>query len=161
MMVHRLAQDSDCDAIYELYMEQSANPFLTYDFMDKQEFSGIFQQLLSTDSVFVTELNEDVIATYRLVPKTYRQAHTVYLGSFTIKKEHQGKGLGSEVLNHIKAFALEKNKTRIELTVDINNPAAIALYKKSGFLVEGQIRNSYRRSDTGEYYDEYLMSVIL
>ncbi len=161
MMVHRLARDSDFGAIYELYMEQSANPFLTYDFMDQAEFRGIYQQLLSTDTVFVVEVHDAIAATYRLIPKTYRQSHTFYLGSFTIKKDHQGKGWGTEVLNHIKAFSLEKKRTRIELTVDINNPAAIALYKKSGFLVEGQIRNSYRRSDTGEFYDEYLMSVIL
>ena len=106
-MVHRLARDSDFGAIYELYMEQSANPFLTYDFMDQAEIRGLYQQLLSTDTVFVVEVHDAIAATYRLIPKTYRQSHTFYLGSFTIKKDHQGKGWGSEVLNHIKAFSIK------------------------------------------------------
>lgn len=160
-MIHRLASPEDFDSIYDLYMEESANPYLTYDPMAKLEFTAIYNQLLKTETVFVVEDESEIIATYRLIPKTDRQAHTVYLGGFTIKKEWQGKGYGAKILLHIKAYAIEQGKKRIELTVDINNAGAIALYKKTGFEIEGQIRKSYRRSDTNKYYDEYLMGVLL
>lgn len=160
-MIHRLATLQDFESIYDLYMEESANPYLTYDSMDKQDFTVIYNQLLKIETLFVVENEGEIIATYRLIPKTDRQAHTVYLGSFTLKKNQQGKGFGKKILEHIKAQAMGQQKIRIELAVDINNVAAIALYKKSGFEVEGQVRKSYRLSTTNEYYDEYLMAVLL
>jgi putative acetyltransferase len=160
-MLHRLASSRDFDSIYDLYMEESANPYLTYDPMSKEDFTSIYNRLLKTETLFVVENEGAIIATYRLIPKTDRQAHTVYLGSFTISKNLQGRGFGKKILDHIKTYAAEQNKIRIELTVDINNAGAIALYKKSGFDVEGLVRKSYRLNTTNEYYDEYLMAVLL
>lgn len=160
-MNHRPARASDLDAIYHMYMEPAANPWLTYDPMDKEAFEPLFQTLLATGTLFVVDDGQEIIGTYRLIPKTDRQAHILYLGSFTIIRHWQGKGLGSRVLDHIKVYAFEQGKTRIELTVDVQNAPAIALYRKAGFLNEGRIRNSYRRNDTGEFYDEYLMAVLL
>ncbi|MGZ8541933.1 MAG: N-acetyltransferase family protein [Chitinophagaceae bacterium] len=160
-MLHRLASPEDFENIYELYMEESANPYLTYDPVSKQDFSVIYDQLLETKTVFIVENEGRIIATYRLIPKTARQAHTVYLGSFTIRRDFQGKGFGKKILVHIRDYAAGHHKIRIELTVDVNNAAAIALYKKAGFEVEGTVRKSYRLSATNEYYDEYLMAVLL
>lgn len=161
IMRYRLASPEDFKDIYELYMEESANPYLTYDPMSKQEFSVIYYQLLETKTVFIAENEGIIIATYRLISKTARQAHTVYLGSFTIRRDFQGKGLGKKILEHIKDYAAADQKIRIELTVDVNNTAAIALYKKAGFAVEGTVRKSYRLNATNEYYDEYLMGALL
>ena len=160
-MTHRLAISDDIDFVYEMYMEESSNPYLTYDPMPRVAFAGIYSNLVGSHTLFVVESGGMVISTYRLIPKTDRQSHTFYLGSFTIRKDQQGRGLGKQVLDHIKTYALERQKSRIELTVDINNTAAIQLYKKAGFLVEGVIRNSYRRSDTNQFYDEYLMGILL
>ncbi len=160
-MIHRLASSKDFDSIYNLYMEESANPYLTYDPMGKPAFVLLYKQLLKTKTLFVVEEEKKVIATYRLIPKTDRQAHTLYLGSFTIWKNFQGKGLGTQILTHIKAHAKEEGKVRIELTVDLHNAAAIALYKKTGFEIEGVMKKSYRLSSTNAYYDEYLMAVLL
>ena len=156
-----MATAEDLYAIYGLYMEESSNPYLTYDPMPRDAFSKIYKNLVKTNTIFVVENADFVISTYRLIPKTDRQSHTYYLGSFTIRIDQQGKGLGMQVLNHIKAYALGQQKSRIELTVDVSNTAAIALYKKAGFFVEGVVRNSYRRSDTNEFYDEYLMGLLL
>lgn len=161
MIQYRMARLVDREAVYELYMEPSANPYLTFDPMDKAAFAPLYEKLLSTKSLFVAEENNYVIGTYRLIHKTDRQAHTVYLGSFTIAKSKQGRGLGMQVINHIKAFLKEQGKSRLELTVDVNNIPAIALYKKAGMEIEGRIRNSYSRSDTNLFYDEYLMAVLL
>ncbi|MGZ5221798.1 MAG: N-acetyltransferase family protein, partial [Chitinophagaceae bacterium] len=104
-MLHRLASPEDFENIYELYMEESANPYLTYDPVSKQDFSVIYDQLLETKTVFIVENEGRIIATYRLIPKTARQAHTVYLGSFTIRRDFQGKGFGKKILVHIRDYA--------------------------------------------------------
>ena len=142
-------------------MEEKANPFLTYDPMPEKDFEHIYKKLLKTDTLFVVTDADAIIATYRLIPKTDRQAHIVYLGSFAVRKDQQGRGIGKKILDHIKAYVIEQGKSKIELTVDMNNAAAIALYKKAGFEIEGQVRNSYKRGDTGKFYDEYLMGVLL
>ena len=160
-MLHRLAKSNDFDAVYDLYMDEYANAYLTYDPMNKEEFKPIFEALLETQTLYVVEENKEVIATYRLIPKTARQQHTVYLGGFTIKSGKQGKGIGAKIVTDIKKNCEKENKIRIELTVDVDNMRAINLYKKMGFEIEGTVRKSYRLSRTGQFYDEYLMAVLL
>jgi RimJ/RimL family protein N-acetyltransferase len=142
-------------------MDEESNPFLTYDPMPKEDFETIFDELLLTGTLYVAELNNEVVGTYRLIRKSYRQADTVYLGGFAVNSTHKGKGFGRQMLEHIKKEAISKGIKRIELTVDIDNEAAISLYKKLGFENEGYIRKSYKLQSTGEYYDEYLMALIL
>ena len=48
---------------------------------------------------------------------------------------------------------------RIELTVFARNAAAIHIYKKYGFVVEGRRGRSIYRD--GEYLDDVMMAVIL
>jgi RimJ/RimL family protein N-acetyltransferase len=159
-LTYRPASETDFDVIYDLYMDETSNLYLTYDPMDKKAFLPIFRKVLATNTLYVAELNREVIATYRLIPKTDRQANTIYLGGFSVKPSLKGKGIGTKILKHIKEEAAHQGKKRIELTVDIVNEAAINLYKKTGFQIEGHIRMSYTRSDTGEYFDEYLMGLI-
>jgi len=160
-MIHRQADSKDFEAVYDLYMDEYANAYLTYDPMKKEEFKPIFGSVLQTRTLYVVERDGEIIATYRLIPKTDRQQHTVYLGGFTIKNGWQGKGVGSKILSAIKDECQKNNKIRIELTVDVENIAALNLYKKLGFQIEGTVRKSYRLSRTNQFYDEYLMSVLL
>jgi RimJ/RimL family protein N-acetyltransferase len=160
-LTYRPVSEKDFDAVYDLYMDGASNSYLTYDPMDKIAFGPIFHKVLATNTLYVAELNKEVIATYRLIPKTDRQADTIYLGGFSVKPSLKGKGFGTKILTHIKNEAAQQGKKRIELTVDIANETAINLYKKTGFEIEGHIRMSYKRSDTGAYYDEYLMGLIL
>ena len=160
-MVHRLATPDDMEFIYRIYMDEDSNKYLTYDPMDKESFQNIYTSLLATQTLYVTEEDGQLISTYRLVPKQYRQAHSVYLGSFGIDGVHKGKGYGYATLQGIKNLAKEKGWTRIELTVDLDNDAAIHLYKKAGFEIEGTIRNSYKRSTAKGFFNEYLMGLLL
>ena len=157
----RLAVDKDLQPIYDLYMEPDSNPYLTYDIMPLENFIAIYRELLQSQTLFVGEISGEIVASYRLIPKLYRQAHVYYLGSFVVKKGMHGKGIGSRVLQQILEYAKENGKSRIELTVDLHNQAAIHLYKKSCFVIEGTVKNSYKLTSTGKFYDEYLMGCIL
>lgn len=160
-MKHRLARSDDFGKVYDLYMEEEANPYLTYDPMPKEAFKKIYDSVMLTHTLYVVEVDTEIIATYRLIPKTDRQAHTLYLGGFTIQREFRGQGWGIKVLEEIKSMVMADRKKRIELTVDIHNTSAISLYEKAGFRVEGTLAKSYRLSTTNQYYDEYLMAVLL
>lgn len=160
-MQHRLATHKDFDFIYDIYMDQTSNPYLTYDFMEKKDFKKIYASLLDTHTLFVVEDNKQLVGTYRLIPKQYRQEHCVYLGSFGVPQALRGKGYGWAILEGIREKAQQNGLSRIELTVDLHNQAAIYLYQKAGFEIEGTIRNSYRLKATNRFYDEYLMALIL
>jgi len=160
-MQHRLAIEKDFDEIYDLYMDRDANPYLTYDLMEKKFFWNIYMELLSTSTLFVVIIDSMMVASYRLIPKNNRQAHIYYLGSFVTNKNLKGQGIGTSVLKYIKEYSFITGRIRIELTVDLHNQPAIHLYKKMGFNIEGIVKKSYRLNDSGEYYDEYLMACIL
>lgn len=160
-MDHRLATTSDLDFIYGIYMDEHSNPYLTYDYMEKKEFEKIYAALLGTGTLFVAENDGQPVGTYRITPKDYRQAHIVYLGSFGISHLLKGKGYGFKMLQYIKQHVNENGQWRIELTVDVNNTAAIYLYKKAGFEIEGTLRMSCKLASTGKFHDELLMAVLL
>lgn len=71
----------------------------------------------------------------------------------------QGQGVGQALL----AAAIDLadnwlNLSRLELTVYIDNPAAIKLYQNNGFAVEGTLKKyDYRQ---GTYVDAYTMARI-
>ena len=161
MLTHKLAVTNDIEPVFQLYMDPVSNPYLTYDTMDLESFRKIFNDIITTRTLYVVEREGEIVGTYRLIRKTHRQAHTWYLGGFAIDSKLKGQGIGTKVLENIKQFASGEGIRRIELTVDINNHNAIALYKKVGFEIEGTVRKSYITSTSDEFLDEYLMGLIL
>lgn len=160
-MVCRLAQINDFDFVYDIYMDEEANPYLTFDPMEREAFKQLYNSLLQTNTLYIAEDGADRVGTYRLIPKENRQAHCLYLGSFGVKPSIKGKGYGYQILETIKQDSREQGYLRLELTVDVKNDRAIKAYEKAGFEIEGRIRKSYKLAATGEYYDEYLMAVLL
>jgi putative acetyltransferase len=158
---HRLAERKDLAAVYDLYMDKDANRFLTFDLIPLEAFDNIFNAMVGEKNLFVTELEHEIASTFRLIRKNNRQAHILYLGGFTVKTSLHGKGIGAEILKFIHNYAVTHLIKRIELTVDTKNFRAISLYGKMGFEIEGKLKNNYRLSSTGEYYDEYLMALSL
>jgi RimJ/RimL family protein N-acetyltransferase len=158
---YRTARETDLEPVFALYMDESANPFLTFDPMTLSEFSPIYRSMRDEKNIFVVQLDQEIIATFRLLRKSHRQSHIFYLGGFAIKDSFKGKGYGKEVLEHIKTLAKNQSIKRIELTVDTENTPAINLYRKVGFEIEGKLKNNYRLSSTGKYYDEYIMALLI
>lgn len=74
-----------------------------------------------------------------------------------VLKDFSRKGLGKELLNQNIDRAIALGVLRFELTVIIENEAAINLYKKRGFVIEGQRLNSLKID--GQYFSEYYMGL--
>lgn len=56
-----------------------------------------------------------------------------YLGFMYVDPAHRGKGLNSQILNHLKNWAKERNISKLKLEVYAENQNAINAYKKFGF----------------------------
>jgi L-phenylalanine/L-methionine N-acetyltransferase len=90
------------------------------------------------------------------IPKAHpTMAHVGGLGMGVIA-EHRGKGIGRKLLEKAIQHAWDSGLKRLELEVFADNEAAIALYKKHGFIQEGVKR--FARAIDGHYQDIVVMA---
>lgn len=83
--------------------------------------------------------------------------HTAYIVVGVLKK-YQNRGIGTTFFKHISRWAEKNGVVRLELTVECDNEAAIHLYKRNGFQIEG-IRKKAMRVH-GKLVNEYYMAKI-
>jgi RimJ/RimL family protein N-acetyltransferase len=76
-----------------------------------------------------------------------------------ILQEFTGQGIGTQLFTAMEQWARQHHLHRLELGVMTHNVAAISLYKKQGFEIEGTRRHAYVIN--GQYVDEYYMAKIL
>lgn len=85
-----------------------------------------------------------------------RRAHAAELG-MTVRDDWQGRGVGEALLRAALDMADRwLPLRRIQLTVFVDNTAAIGLYRKHGFEVEGTLREFALRD--GRYVDALMMA---
>ena len=76
-----------------------------------------------------------------------------------ILQEHAGQGLGTRLFKRMEEWARQAGLHRLELTVMTHNERGIALYRKVGFSVEGEIKHSLLIDV--KVVDEYSMSKLI
>ncbi len=90
--------------------------------------------------------------------KFRRNFHTAYI-VVGVLRDYAGKGIGTTFFKELDKWASQNNVHRLELTVECRNHAAMHLYKKSGFKIEGTRAKSMLVE--GNFVDEYYMAKIL
>lgn len=76
-----------------------------------------------------------------------------------VREASSGRGVGTALLRELTAWAERHGVHRLELTVMAHNERALALYRKSGFEVEGTRRDALLVD--GRYVDELYLARIL
>lgn len=87
-----------------------------------------------------------------------RTRHSLYV-VIGVLQAWGGLGVGRALFQALEAWARSRGLHRLELTVDVDNRRAIALYEKCGFEREGAKRHSRRIE--GRYADELYMAKLL
>ena len=87
-----------------------------------------------------------------------RRKHCMSI-AIAVLQEFSRKGLGTQLLSELIEKGKAKGITRFELDVSVNNPIAINLYKKMGFVIEGERQQSYLIG--GEFDNDYIMAKII
>jgi RimJ/RimL family protein N-acetyltransferase len=108
--------------------------------------------LAEVDGLIVGELN---------LKGGKRQAtrHSALLG-ISVRQGWRNQGVGSKLLAQAIEWVRQSGViTRIELYVYARNQAAIHLYEKFGFEVEGRRRRALYQN--GEYLDDWVMALLL
>jgi L-phenylalanine/L-methionine N-acetyltransferase len=116
------------------------------------------ENLPDGDFMFVAELDGKVVGNLglHLAFKSPRMRHVGALG-MSVHDAYQGRGVGTALMERAVDHADNwLQYTRLQLTVYTDNAAAIALYKKFGFEIEGTLRRYAMRA--GAYVDAYTMA---
>ena len=77
-----------------------------------------------------------------------------------VGREWRGRGVGSALVQAAIGSARSQGLHKLCLEVFAHNTAAIALYRKSGFVEEGRRVKQYRRA-SGELWDSIIMGLAL
>ncbi len=112
-----------------------------------------------TKSSFEKEIKNNKLAVYFVALDNEKNRvvgyggmwHVINEGHITniaVKEEYRKRGIATKIIEKLSEFAMEKEMIGLTLEVRAKNYAAIKLYKKLGFYMEG-IRPEYY-SDTKE-----------
>ncbi|WP_088372852.1 GNAT family N-acetyltransferase [Photorhabdus luminescens] len=156
----RHVEEGDCEQIRQLY----ANPEVYYGTLQLPYPSletwikritnlsaGCFYLVACIDGQIVGQIGIEIC-------QNLRRRHVATFG-MGVHVDYQGQGVGSELMETMLDMCDNwLNIERIELEVYTDNDAAIALYKKFGFEIEGTAKHHAFRN--GRYADAYYMSRI-
>ena len=84
------------------------------------------------------------------------------IGEFVIylHQEYHNQGLGSFLTRVIIQEVRRKGFHRVGLEVVADNSAAVRVYEKAGFVIEGRLRHAFYGED-GTYRDQLVMGCVL
>ncbi|MBF0778486.1 GNAT family N-acetyltransferase [Streptococcus cuniculi] len=128
-----------------------------------EQLASIFEQSLgSSNQLHLLALcGEEVIGAVTV--RASRQYRISHIGNvfIAVRKDYWGHGIGRILLEEVIEWARETGLIkRLELTVQVRNDRAVALYQKLGFAIEGtQTRGA--RTDEGEWLDLYYMGRLI
>jgi RimJ/RimL family protein N-acetyltransferase len=111
--------------------------------------------------VFLAESDDGAIVGYlsAFCGHFTRNNGTVFIAVVGLREEWRGRGIGTLLFEKVEAWARLRRAWRLELRVSSLNERGLALYRKSGFAVEGSIRGGVFRR--GAWTDDFWMGKLL
>ena len=110
-----------------------------------------------TERRFVVEDKDQFIGVVELMYIDGLQRHTEI--HFLIHPDHQGHGYAQSAIKAGIEYAFKVlNMHKVYLYVDVDNAAAIHIYKKVGFTQEGVLRGHFFAE--GKYHDSMMMGIL-
>lgn len=156
----RRAVEGDVDALLDLTVAVAAEDrwIGTEAGFDQDARRTFLRQAVEVDDrvIFVAEADGRVVG-WIAVGETHRGLHDL---GMAVADGYRGRGLGSALL----AAGLDwtRNRAGHKLTLEVwpHNEAAVALYRRFGFEIEGRRRRHWRRVN-GELWDSLVMGLVL
>lgn len=144
----RKATNNDISAIAELYREQFREMSkLIPDFIKDGDQSKEFIEntITNKESDILVYESEGIVVGFILLQAKTRPdfpfmlpGKYCYIMDIIVTENHRGKGFGTALMNTAKEWAKEHDCIFINLDVLVNNPGAIKLYAKLGFIPKAQ-----------------------
>ena len=165
-MIIRSIHEDDSENILSFYKKlDRESQFMLYEPHERvtsvREQRQIIRGILSrgNQTIFVAEQEDQLVGVLEALGGTFlRNRHCAYI-VIGILQAFAGQGLGTHFFQELEDWAIQHDLHRLELTVMRHNEAAVHLYQKMGFVIEGTRQDSLLVN--GRYVDEYYMAKIL
>jgi len=133
----RMAQMEDVDILLKL--EQEAFPIFQQSDRKKlnKGIKSSFQEILIVESSGTIKQPIGSIV-------LYKYKHTLRIYSIALFGAYRKKGLGHELLQYIKEYALQKHYSQITLEVRKRNCKLVAWYESKGFEIVSELIDYYK-----------------
>jgi putative acetyltransferase len=158
-IVVRRAEPGDCEAVCAIFENDRAySGTLQLPHPSREAWRKRMAEVPEGHYMLVACVDGKIVGHGGLHPadKSPRRAHVMSVGLAVADPWH-GRGVGSALVKALVDLADDwMNVIRLELTVFADNAAAIALYRKFGFEIEGTHKAYALRS--GEYVDAHAMA---
>ncbi|WP_419881886.1 N-acetyltransferase family protein [Peribacillus sp. B-H-3] len=162
----RTAVQKDAKALAELMEHADESGFMLFNPGERKVRPEMLEERFlragneGVTNIFIAEGNNGELIGYLMLlgNRNERARHKAYI-VIGVAEQARGKGAGTRLFAECEEHARRLNLHRLELTVITHNEAAIALYKKMGFEIEGTKRDSLYFG--GKFADEFCMSKLL
>jgi RimJ/RimL family protein N-acetyltransferase len=152
----RPAQPDDARAMAELFaaVAQERDGIATEPPVDIGERAAAFTRSAGQSLV--------AVAGDRIVGMLHVEVSRHGFGDFgmCVERGWRGRGVGSALVQAAIGWARGQGLHKLCLEVFAHNTAAIALYRKCGFVEEGRRAKQYRRAN-GQLWDSIVMGLVL
>ena len=154
--VVRQAEPGDARAMAELFaaVAQERTGIATEPPVDVEERIALFAR--SAGESVVAVAHDRIVGTLHVSVSRHGFGEIGML----VDQDWRGRGVGSALVQAAIDWACDQGLHKLSLEVFTHNAAAIALYRKAGFVEEGRRRKQYRRS-SGELWDSIVMGRML
>jgi putative acetyltransferase len=157
-IIIRRAEPGDAEAIHSTFCGPRAIAgTLQIPYASVEMWRKRLAEFPPDDHLLVATIAGEVVGNLGLhAPKSARRRHVGEIG-MAVRDDRQRHGVGSALMTAAIELADRwLNLQRLELSVYTDNLAAMALYRKFGFAIEGTC-HAYAFRD-GKYVDAYLMA---
>jgi RimJ/RimL family protein N-acetyltransferase len=165
-MLVRTARETDAKALLQLLQRlDDETRFMMYEPGERmttvQEHEELLKGLLAggNSTVLLAEEDDQPVGFLEATGGAFRRNRHVVNLVLGVLGEHGGRGIGAALMQEAERWARGCGIHRLELTVMTHNAAAVALYEKAGFAIEGtRIQSMLVESS---YVDEFYMVKLL
>jgi GNAT superfamily N-acetyltransferase len=137
-------------SLEDITREAELNQSVDWCYDERNTLAEYHDDAYEPSSVIVAELEGEIVGKLELfIARKSTHGHFGLIRRFVIKDGWRGSGIGRQMLDAAVEHATIAGCSFIELTVDVTNPEAHALYKRYGFD-EDRVEVIMRKSLDGQ-----------